>query len=250
MSITGPSDSEGGGPQKVGVAIADIMAGMYAVTAILAALEERGRSGRGQAIDVPLYDSQVAWLANQAMNYLIGGETPVRRGTAHPNLVPYQTFASSDGHFTLAVGNDRQFRACVECLGQRQLATDPRFRRNSDRVINRDVLIPILEEEFRKHPTAHWLAAFASADVPVGPINSIAEVLSDAYAEERNLVRHLQHALEPALPTVANPVKFSRTAICYGAAPPLLGEHTAEVLRDWLGYSTTKIEDLAASGVI
>ena len=250
MSITGAPDSEGGGPQKVGVAVADIMAGMYAVTAILAALEERRRSGRGQAIDVPLYDSQVAWLANQAMNYLIGGETPVRRGTAHPNLVPYQTFASSDGHFTLAVGNDRQFKACVECFGQGELATDPRFRRNADRVINRDALIPILEGEFRKYPTAHWLTTFASADVPVGPINSVAEVLSDAYAAERDLVRHLEHALEPALPTVANPVNFSRTAISYGAAPPLLGEHTAEVLRDWLGYSKNRIEDLADSGVI
>ena len=250
MSITGPADSDGGGPQKVGVAIADIMAGMYAVTAILAALEERRRSGRGQAIDVPLYDTQVAWLANQAMNYLIGGETPVRRGTAHPNLVPYQTFASRDGHFTLAIGNDRQFRACMECLGQGQLATDPRFRRNGDRVVNRDALIPILEQEFRKHPTAHWLATFASADVPAGPVNSIAEVLSGDYAEERGLVRHLQHALEPALPTVANPVNFSRTAICYGAAPPLLGEHTAEVLHDWLGYSPSRIEDLAEAGAI
>lgn len=250
MSITGPSDADGGGPQKVGVAVADIMAGMYAATAILAALEERRRSGRGQAIDVPLYDSQVAWLANQAMNYLIGGETPVRRGTAHPNLVPYQTFASSDGHFTLAVGNDRQFAACVEGIGQPQLATDPRFTRNADRVMNRDALIRILEEEFRKKPTAHWLGAFAAVDVPVGPINTIAEVLSDAYAEERGLIKRMPHALNPSLPTVANPVSFSRTAICYGAAPPLLGEHTAEVLQEWLGYPTNRIEELKASGAI
>ena len=138
----------------------------------------------------------------------------------------------------------------MECLGQGQLATDPRFRRNGDRVVNRDALIPILEQEFRKHPTAHWLATFASADVPAGPVNSIAEVLSGDYAEERGLVRHLQHALEPALPTVANPVNFSRTAICYGAAPPLLGEHTAEVLHDWLGYSPSRIEDLAEAGAI
>lgn len=250
MSITGPSDTEGGGPQKVGVAIADIMAGMYAVTAILAALEERRRSGQGQAIDVPLYDSQVAWLANQAMNFLIGGETPVRRGTAHPNLVPYQTFASSDGYFTLAVGNDRQFAACMECLGRKQLATDPRFIRNAERVINRDALIQLLQDEFRTQTTAHWLEVLASADVPVGPINTIAEVLSDAYAEERNLVHTMHHALDPALPTVANPVTFSRTAICYGSAPPLLGAHTGEVLRDWLGYSASQIEELEAAGAI
>ena len=250
MSITGPADDEGGGPQKVGVAVSDIMAGMYAVTAILAALEERRRSGQGQAIDVPLYDSQVAWLANQAMNYLIGGETPVRRGTAHPNLVPYQTFASSDGYFTLAVGNDRQFAACVDCLGQPQLAADPRFMRNADRVSYRDALIRILEEAFRKQPTGHWLEVFARAGVPVGPINTIAEVLTDAYAEERGLVRKLPHALDPSLPTVANPVSFSRTAICYGSAPPLLGVHTDEVLRDWLGYSTSRVKELAASGAI
>ncbi len=250
MSITGPADAEGGGPQKVGVAVADIMAGMYAVTAILAALEERRRSGQGQVIDVPLYDSQVAWLANQAMNYLIGGETPVRRGTAHPNLVPYQTFASSDGHFTLAVGNDRQFAACVQCLGLPELATDPRFIRNADRVLNRVALIRLLEDKFRERPTTYWLETFEAADVPVGPINTIADVLSDAYAEERGLVKSMQHALDPALPTVANPVLFSRTAICYGSAPPLLGEHTGEVLRDWLGYSTIRIEELAASGAI
>ena len=156
MSITGPSDEDGGSPQKVGVAIADIMAGMYAVTAILAALEERHRSGRGQIIDVPLYDSQVGWLANQAMNYLIGGRSPVRQGTAHPNLVPYQAFPTRDGHFVLAVGSDAQFAACVECLGRPELAVDPRYSDNAARVANRESLVRLLAAEFRKQSTEYW----------------------------------------------------------------------------------------------
>lgn len=250
MSITGPSDEEGGGPQKVGVAIADIMAGMYAVTAVLAALEERRQSGQGQVIDVPLYDSQVAWLANQAMNFLIGGITPGRRGTAHPNLVPYQTFASHDGYFTLAVGNDRQFAACAACVGQPELAEDPRFASNADRVNNRDVLIAGLTEVFRERSTAHWLQTFKEAEVPVGPINTISEVLTNAHAEERGLVRNMEHPLDGSLPTVANPVGFSRTPVCYGSAPPLLGEHTEGVLIDWLGYSASQIEELQESGAI
>ncbi len=149
MSITGEPDAAGGSPQKVGVAISDIMAGMYAATAILAAIHERDRSGKGQFIDVPLYDSQVAWLANQAMNFLIGGDTPGRLGTAHPNLVPYQTFATSDGYVTLAVGNDKQFAACAKCVGQPGLASDARFERNSDRVKNRDALIAALAVELQ-----------------------------------------------------------------------------------------------------
>jgi crotonobetainyl-CoA:carnitine CoA-transferase CaiB-like acyl-CoA transferase len=250
MSITGAPDSEGGSPQKVGVAIADIMAGMYASTAILAALEERRKSGHGQVIDVPLYDSQVAWLANQAMNFLVGGRTPERRGTAHPNLVPYQTFATSDGYCTLAVGNDSQFAACVACMSAPELATDPRFARNADRVNNRDVLVPILADKLQKGPTARWLELFRNAGVPAGPINTISEVLTDDYALERGLVRTMDHALGASMPTVANPVDFSRTPVCYGLAPPMLGGHTADILRDWLGYSEEQIEGLVASGAI
>jgi crotonobetainyl-CoA:carnitine CoA-transferase CaiB-like acyl-CoA transferase len=248
MSITGAPDSEGGSPQKVGVAIADIMAGMYATTAILAALEERRNSGEGQTIDVPLYDSQVAWLANQAMNFLIGGGTPERRGTAHPNLVPYQTFATSDGHCTLAVGNDNQFAACAACMSLPELGTDPRFATNADRVNNRDALVPILANELQAKPTQHWLRVFKDAGVPAGPINSIADVLTDGYAVERDLVKTLNHALDSALPTVANPVGFSRTPVVYGASPPMLGEHTESILSDWLGYSADQIETLRASG--
>ena len=250
MSITGAPDEEGGSPQKVGVAIADIMTGMYAVTAILAALAERHRSGRGQMLEIPLYDSQAAMLANQAMNYLVGGEVPVRRGTAHPNLVPYQALTSKDGHFVLAVGNDRQFAACAGVIGQPDLALDERFASNAARVANREALIPILSEALLHGTTPHWLDAFRNAGVPAGPINTVDDVLSGAYADERNLVQTLDHGLGRPLPTVANPVRFSRSAVCYAAPPPMLGEHTAEVLRDWLGYSSDQIEELSSSGAI
>jgi crotonobetainyl-CoA:carnitine CoA-transferase CaiB-like acyl-CoA transferase len=250
MSITGAPDADGGSPQKVGVAISDIMAGMYATTAILAALTDRDRTGKGQVIDVPLYDSQVAWLANQAMNFLIGGFIPERRGTAHPNLVPYQTFASKDGYITLAVGTDSQFAACADCIGKPGLAKDARFKRNSDRVENRESLVQILSDVFLTRTTSAWLQGLSDVGVPAGPINTVEDVLTDAYSVERGLVRTMKHPLNPELPTVANPVDFSRTPVCYGAAPPTLGQHTDEVLSDWLQYSEEKIKALRATGVI
>jgi crotonobetainyl-CoA:carnitine CoA-transferase CaiB-like acyl-CoA transferase len=250
MSITGAPDADGGSPQKVGVAISDIMAGMYATTAILAALKDRDRTGKGQAIDVPLYDSQVAWLANQAMNFLIGGFIPERRGTAHPNLVPYQTFASKDGYITLAVGTDSQFAACADCIGKPGLAKDARFKRNSDRVENRESLVQILSEVFLTRTTSAWLQGLSEAGVPAGPINTVEDVLTDAYSVERGLVRTMKHALNPELPTVANPVDFSRTPVCYGSAPPTLGQHTDEGLSDWLQYSEEKIKALRSTAVI
>jgi len=250
MSITGAPDVQGGSPQKVGVAISDIMAGMYATTAILAALKERDKTGKGQTIDVPLYDSQVAWLANQAMNFLIGGVTPERQGTAHPNIVPYQTFASKDGYITVAVGNDRQFAACAACIGRPELAGDVRFERNSDRVENRESLVQILSDAFSTRTTSSWLESLSDAGVPAGPINSVADVLTDEYAVERGLVRTMKHALNPELTTVANPVDFSRTPVCYGPAPPTLGQHTIEVLGEWLSYSNEKIEALRLAGAI
>ena len=207
-------------------------------------------SGGLKCIDVPLYDSQVAWLANQAMNYLIGGEVPERLGTAHPNLVPYQTFASSDGYFTLAVGNDRQFAACARTIGQPQLARDESFASNAARVRNRDALVRILSGEFRQQTTSHWLDALREANVPAGPINTVADVLTDGYAAERGLVKKMHHGLGADIPTVANPVNFSRTSVCYGLPPPLLGADTEAVLRDWLGYSAGEIADLATSGAI
>ena len=250
MSITGAPDDAGGSPQKVGVAISDIMAGMYAVSAILAALYSRERSGSGQHIDIPLYDSQVAWLANQTMNFLIGGDIPQRMGTAHPNLVPYQVFATSDGYLMLAIGNDRQFALCVNCLGRAELADDPRFLRNAERVENRDVLVSELAAVLASADTDHWLQEFAAAQVPAGRINTIADVFSEPYAEERDLVRILQHPLSDNLPSVANPVGFSQTPVSYLAAPPLLGQHTDEVLNEWLNYSDEDIRELQVAGAI
>jgi len=250
MSITGPPESEGGGPQKVGVAIADIMAGMYATTAVLAALNARAETGRGQRIDIPLYDSQVAWLANQNMNYLVGGAVPVRMGTAHPNLVPYQAFATSDGNLMLAIGNDRQFSDCAEILGVPGLAQDQAYASNSARIENRTDLVAILQKVLRGKSTAFWLEAFAARGVPAGPINDIGEVLDNAHARERRLVRHLENGAGDQVPTVANPVSFDETPVRYERAPPLLGEHTEEVLREWLGYSAEMIAELRRNAAI
>ena len=250
MSITGGPAEEGGQPQKVGVAIADIMCGMYAATAIIAALHERSVSGRGQSIEVPLYDSQVAWLANQAMNFLVGGEVPGRLGTAHPNIVPYQAFATADGHVMVAVGNDRQFADCVRVCGLPELAGDERFRHNEDRLANRAELVALMGVALAGESSAHWMAELAAAGVPCSPINDIGEVFSGSYAREIGLVRTMPHPYDPGLPTVANPVKFSADAVSYRAAPPLLGQHSGEVLADWLGYSAQTISELRKAGTI
>ena len=250
MSITGPPDAEGGGPQKVGVAIADIMAGMYAVTAVLAALHARERTGRGQRIDVPLYDSQVAWLANQNMNFLIGGDVPRRMGTAHPNLVPYQAFATSDGYVMIAVGNDRQFAACMQCLGRGELARDGAYASNAARIANRGELIGIMQAIIRSRSTADWLESLAAHGVSAGPINDVGEVLTNAYAVEKQLVRALDNGAGKAVPTVSNPVEFAATPVTYDRAPPLLGEHTDEVLHEWLGYSAELIAALHQDSAI
>jgi crotonobetainyl-CoA:carnitine CoA-transferase CaiB-like acyl-CoA transferase len=250
MSITGAEEKEGGEPQKVGVAIADIMCGMYAATAILAALHERSQGGKGQSIEVPLYDSQVAWLANQAMNFLVGGVVPARLGTAHPNIVPYQAFATADGHVMVAVGNDRQFAECVRCCGLPDIATDPRFRRNADRLANRTELVALLSTAFERETTGAWLRELGAAGVPCSPINDIGDVFSSEYAQECGLIRTVPHPYDPRLPTVANPVRFSADAVSYRSAPPLLGQHSGEVLTDWLGYSAQTISGLRKAGTI
>jgi crotonobetainyl-CoA:carnitine CoA-transferase CaiB-like acyl-CoA transferase len=250
MSITGEPDDAGGRPQKVGVAIADIMAGMYAVTAILAAMAARSRDGTGQHIDIALYDSQVAWLANQNMNHLIGSIVPQRHGNAHPNIVPYQDFRTADGYLMLAVGNERQFADCVRVLGCAGLAEDERFCNNPSRVLHREELVALLAEKFSAQSTAHWLAKLSEGNVPAGPINNIAEVFSEPYAEERQLKRTLQHSEAGDILTVANPVRFSATPVQYYFAPPTLGEHTNEILQRELGYTQDEIEVLAAAGAI
>ena len=250
MSITGQPDDAGGEPQKVGVAIADLMAGMYAVTAILAALQARQHTGRGQHIDVPLYDAQVAWLANQGMNYLASGEAPRRLGNAHPNIVPYQTFATRDGHLMVATGNERQFRDLMACLGCPELADAPRFATNAARVENRQALVALMAERFRRRTTPEWVAQLTAARIPAGPVNDLAEVFSNAHAEERELVRRLEHPVAGDVPTIANPVRFSQTPVDYRAAPPLLGEHTRALLREDLGYTDAAIDELQESGAI
>jgi len=234
MSITGERDGlPGAGPQKVGVAVADLMAGMYAVSAILAALHHRDKSGEGQQIDLALLDTQVAWLANQNINYLISGAVPLRQGTAHPNIVPYQAFPTRDGFLMLAVGNDRQFAACCKVLGQPALARDPRFTTNRQRVKCREQLIPLLEPLFRQNTTAEWQRLLAAEQVPCGPINDVKQVFSDPQVLSRGMRLDLSHPVAGQVPQVANPVKFSCTPVEYQGAPPLLGADTETVL-DWL----------------
>ncbi len=246
MSITGDGDK----PAKVGVAVADIMTGMYAASAVLAALAARERSGLGQYIDVPMFDSQVAWLANQSMNYLLTGTPPGRRGTAHPNIVPYQAFQTADGYMMLCVGNDRQFADCCAALECPEIAESPRFSTNSARVENRDELIPIIAERLKAKASEFWLDQFVSLHIPAGLISDLAEVFANPIIEERQIVRKLQHALVGEVPTVANPARFSDTPVEYNLAPPVLGQHTSEVLREVLGRSDEEIGNLYDAGAI
>lgn len=251
MSITGePDGAPGAGPQKVGVAVADLMTGMYAVAGILAALRHAERTGQGQHLDLALYDTQVGWLANQAMNWLVGSEVPGRRGTAHPNIVPYQVMPALGGYFMLAVGNDAQFRRCCEVIGLPALADDPRYTTNAARVAHRDTLVPLLAERFRTRPAAEWLAALEAATVPCGPVNGIDAVFDSEQARARGLRIDLPHPLAGHVPQVASPLRLSATPVEYRAAPPLLGADTHAVLAERLGLDESRIADLAARGIV
>ena len=251
MSLTGVPDGEpGAGPQKVGVAVADLMCGMYAVSAILAALYERDRSGRGQYVDLSLLDSQVAWLANQNLNYLVTGQSPRRQGTAHPNIAPYQAFATADGHLMLAVGNDAQFARLCEAAGAAGLAADARFRTNRDRVAHRAALVPALAALFAGRTTRDWLARLEAAQVPCGPINDLAQVFAEPQVRHRGLRLDLPHPTAGRAPGVRNPVRFSRTSLDYERAPPPLGADTVAELESRLGLGRAALEDLAARGII
>jgi crotonobetainyl-CoA:carnitine CoA-transferase CaiB-like acyl-CoA transferase len=231
MSVTGqPDGEEGAGPQKVGVALTDIMTGLYATIGILAALSERERSGRGQHVDLALLDVTAATLANQATNYLVGGLNPTRLGNAHPNIVPYQSFVASDGHLIVAVGNDAQFRRYVEVLDCPELADDARFATNSERVNNREALVPLLQAEMLKRGKDEWLQLFEAAQVPAGPINTVAEVFDEPQIRARGMQVNVPHPRNPDLQLVGNPIKLSRTPVDYRAPPPMLGEHTESVL--------------------
>jgi formyl-CoA transferase len=251
MSITGERDDlPGGGPQKAGVAVSDLMTGMYSTVAILAALAHREVTGKGQHIDMALFDVMVAMLANMNMNYLVSGKAPGRAGNAHQNIVPYQVFAASDGHVIIAVGNDGQYVRFCEIAGRPDLATDPRFAKNADRVRNRAVLVPMLEEIVRHRPVTFWTERLEAAGVPCGPINSIAQALADPQLVARGLRIDLPHSLAGRVPLVGNPIKMSVTPPAYERAPPRLGEHTAVVLRELLGCSETELHELSRAGVI
>ncbi|MBV6305677.1 CoA transferase [Candidimonas humi] len=244
MSITGERDDlPGGGPQKAGVAVADLMTGMYSTVAILAALHERSRSGLGQHIDMALLDCQVAMLANQNLNFMTSGKAPRRAGNAHQNLVPYQVFAASDGHLIVAVGNDSQFRAYCKVIERPDLAQDERFRTNPGRVVNRDELIPILSEIMKTRARDHWLAELERAGVPGGPINTIDQVYQDPQVQARGMKMSLPHGSAGQAPVGASPMRLSGSPVTYRHAAPLLGEHTAQVLRERLGMSEDEIRE-------
>lgn len=251
MSLTGrPEGEEGAGPMKVGVALTDILTGLYATVGVLAALNQREQSGIGQHIDVALLDVQVACLANQAMNYLTTGVSPRRLGNAHPNIVPYQDFPSADGNFILAVGNDGQFRKFCEVAGIAGLADDPRYATNKARVANRAELIPQLRQATVFKTTAQWIALLEAAGVPCGPINDLQQVFADPQVQSRGLSFDLPNALGGRTPQVASPLRLSDTPVVYHSAPPLLGQHTNALLQRVLGMSEGQIAALREAGVI
>jgi crotonobetainyl-CoA:carnitine CoA-transferase CaiB-like acyl-CoA transferase len=245
MSVTGERDDlPGGGPQKVGVAVSDLMTGMYASTAILAALLHRRETGRGQHIDAALLDTQLAMLANLNMNYLVSGKVPGRMGNAHQNIVPYQTFKTSDGYIILTAGNDSQFASFCRVAGAPELAADPRFRRNSDRVANRAVVVPILERVIAGRPSTWWLSELEAAGVPAGPINGLDQVFEDPQVAARGMRITMPHPLTPELPLVGSPLRLSETPVSYRRAPPVLGADTRDILSRRLGWADDLIDAL------
>jgi glutaryl-CoA transferase len=247
MSITGELEGE---PMKVGVAVADLFAGQNAVIAVLTALQARTQTGRGQHLDISLFDSQLGMLANVASNYLISGNLPKRYGNAHANIVPYQSFQASDAWFVLAVGNDKQFERLCEVIGKWELVNDVRFATNAGRVEHRDELIAILKPIFSQRTAAEWLAMLEEAGIPCGPINTLDKVFSMPHVEAREMLIHMEHSEIGDLTMVGSPLKFSETPVDYKLPPPKLGEHTGEVLRGLLGYSAGRVQELFNSQVI
>ncbi len=265
MSVTGERDDIGGGPQKVGVAVADLMTGMYATVGILAALRHAEKTGEGQQVDMALLDTQVAMLANLGANYLVSGKVPGRMGNAHQNIVPYQVFevapalegnylegatAAARDHIIIAVGNDSQFVKYCQVAGVPELGTNPLFALNRDRVKNRAQLVPILETVMRTRRKVDWLAALEAAKVPCGAINNLAEVFADPQIESRSMVTRWQHPHQSDLPLVSSPIKLSATPVRRDLPPPLLGQHTDEVLRSVLNYPLEKLSELKSNKVI
>jgi formyl-CoA transferase len=247
MGISGPVE---GPPSKVGVAIVDLAAGLYAAIAILAALHHRLATGEGQSIDLALLDSQLAWLANVASNYLVSGEPTRRYGNAHPNIVPYEAFQARDRWFALAVGNDRQFgRLCV-ILGRPELAADPQFATNAERVRNREVLVPLLAGLFRQRDAETWLQELKGQDIPCAPIQTVEQALADPQAVSRGMIIETPHPSAGSVRMIASPIRLSGTPAGIRSHPPLLGEHTDQVLRERLGYDDLRLASLRGEGVI
>lgn len=251
MSLTGrPDGSPGEGPMKVGVALTDVMTGLYSTVAVLAALAHRERSGRGQHIDLALLDVQIASLANQAANYLVGGDVPRRMGNAHPNIVPYQDFPTADGYMIIAVGNDSQFASLCEAIDRPQWARDARFRTNPQRVKHRDELVESLRGITLTRTTAQWVSMLEARGVPCGPINRMDQVFADPHVQARAMRLEMSHPVAGKVPLVANPIRMSETPVQYRHAPPTLGEHTEAVLGEWLALDAPQLAVLHDRGVV
>ena len=251
MSITGERDGQpGAGPQKVGIAITDVLTGMYASVAILAALTHRERTGEGQYIDCALLDTIVAFNANQIVSYFCSGRIPIRYGNAHAQVVPYEVFPTADGHIILAIGNDGQFQRFCEIAGCPELAEEPRFKTNSQRIVHRAELIPLIAEVMRQRSKQEWIVALEEATVPCGPINNMKEVFEDPQVKHRELRVDIPHASGGTAPVVASPMRLSKTPVEYRIAPPLLGEHNDEIYRGLLGKSEAEIAKLKSAGIV
>lgn len=251
MSITGgPDELPGGGPAKVGLAICDVIAGIYSSFAVMTALAYRDRTGEGQHIDMSLLDTTIATISHINMNYLVGGIIPKRMGTGHPSIVPYQMFQAQDGPMVVAVGNDGQFAKLCSILGVPELAQDERFRTNPSRVKNRDALVPQLETAFAQKPVNAWIDSLTGQGVPCGPLNNIQQVFDDPHVKERGMHIRMPHPRAESVSLLANPARLSKTPASYDRLPPRLGEHTREVLASVLGVSDQDIDEFAAAGVI
>lgn len=251
MSVTGEAEGmPGGGPQKIGVALSDILTGLYTTIGALSALAYRDKTGRGQHVDMALLDVTIAATANQAMNYLVTGNAPAMMGNAHPNIVPYEAYKAADHYIILATGNDGQYQRFCSVAGRPDLATDERFATNRDRVGNREVLGPILNEIIAAKPRAFWLEELERVGVPCGPINNLEQVFDDNHVQARGARQEVEHSVGGSIPTVANPIRFSESPIEYDQPPPLLGQHTDDVLAEMLGLDTAAIGRLRAANII